>query len=110
MLWDINAPSHQIKLTPYSKWDSKGDQTVLNVSVSESFTNTWTSASGLWNQHEKWSLLTMPESCHHVVIPSQPSVINVDVPANQTFQIKSLNIGNNAKVMMPESSSILVEE
>ena len=110
VLWDINAPSHQIKLTPYSKWDSKGDQTILNISVSESFTNTWTSASGLWNQHEKWSLLTMPESCHHVVIPSQPSVINVDVPANQTFQIKSLNIGNNAKVMMPESSSILVEE
>lgn len=110
VLWDINAPLHEIKLTPYSKWDSKGDQTVKTVIVAPSHINTWTSnTSGTWNQIEKWSLTISPEVCHHVYIPNQPSLINVDVSANAIFVIKSLNIGNNAKVYVPQTASVTVQ-
>ncbi|MBK8347541.1 MAG: alpha/beta hydrolase [Saprospiraceae bacterium] len=107
--WDINAPSHILKLTPYSKWDSKGDQTVLNVNVSPSFQNTWTAGTGSWTNTGFWSLGYIPEACHHVIIPNQTTPQEITFPASTTAQIKSLFVGSKAKLVIKNPSNLIVE-
>ncbi len=48
VLWDLTEPIHQIKLTPYSIWDAKGEETLINISIAETFVNQWTGTSTLF--------------------------------------------------------------
>lgn len=110
VLWDLTEPIHQIKLTPYSIWDAKGEETLINISIAETFVNQWTGTNAAWENPQFWSLLMLPQSCHHVVFPSHPiSPIQIQVSENQNYIIKSLNIGHNVNVLIPALSSIIVQ-
>ena len=108
--WSTTATTRSLKMTPYSKWDGKGDPVTINVNVADSFTNTWTATtSGQWTDTAKWSLTSVPEPCHHVTIPAQISPIEVTLQSSQPYQIKSLTIGNNARVTVKQSSNLLIQ-
>ncbi len=108
--WSNTATSRSLKLTPYSKWDGKGDQVTINVNVADSFTNTWTaSTSGQWTETGKWSLAMVPEPCHHVAIPAQISPVEVTLQSSQTYQIKSLTLGNNAKLTVKQPGNLILQ-
>ena len=107
--WDINAPIHQVKLTPYSVWDAKGNQTELNVTVAPEFQNTWTASSNLWTDANNWSLFSVPASCHNIIIPNQESPIEIILQTEQIQQIKSLFLGTNAKLTIRNPAMLLIQ-
>ncbi len=108
--WNINAPVHQVKLTPYSKWDAKGTTTTLDVIIAQEFQNTWTATSDMWTNTSNWSLLALPESCHNIVVPNQSIPIEIILQSEQTYHIKSLTIGANAKITVRHPSLLLVQD
>jgi hypothetical protein len=108
--WNISAPVHEIRLTPYSKWDSKGATTVKSISMSPAFTNTWQSMNGLWTETNKWSLNQLPESCHHVVFTDQSISTLVTVPDTVVTEIKSLLVGTNVTLDINPQANIVVND
>jgi alpha/beta superfamily hydrolase len=108
ILWDTLAPQHQIQLTPYSIWESTGDEVILDVEISNALDNTWISTSGLWNDPSSWTLHTVPQSCHNVIIPDQgnPIQINYNGP---TTEIQSLILGENTTVNVPTGTILRIK-
>jgi len=107
--WYLNAPEHIVKLTPYSITDARGIETVLNVDVSSEFENIWTAPSGMWTEINNWSLLTVPSSCHHIIIPNRTNTIEIILDSPQNQIIRSLFLGENAKLTMQNQSLLFVQ-
>lgn len=107
--WNTSAPVYEIRLTPYSKWDSKGSTTVKSVTVAPSFVNTWNTSTGVWTDTNKWSLNQIPESCHHVVFTDQSTATLVTVP-NIVSEIKSLNLGVNVTLQVSPLANMVVTD
>lgn len=108
--WNISAPVHEIRLTPYSKWDSKGATTMKSISMSPAFTNTWQSMNGSWTETNKWSLNQLPESCHNVVFDDQSVSTLVTVPDTVVTEIKSLLVGTNVTLDINPQANIVVND
>ncbi len=108
--WNINAPLHHVKLTPYSIWDAKGTQTELDVIIAQEFENIWTATSDIWTNTNNWSLLSIPESCHNIIVPNQGSPIEIILQSEQNYHIKSLSIGTNAKLTVRNPALLIVQD
>lgn len=110
VIWDTQATVRNIKLTPYSKWDAKGDTVLLTVEMSAAFQNQWSAGTGLWNVATNWTMGVLPESCHHVIIPNQSAPIEVTIPQGNIFYIKSISVGNNVKLIIKNPASLVVQD
>lgn len=70
--------------------------------------NTWIGpASGHWNKNEHWSRCFIPKSCDHIVIPNGNEVI---VPAFFNGHCRTLNVGEDAKLVLLDDAQVLVKE
>ncbi|MBK9733703.1 MAG: carboxylesterase family protein [Saprospiraceae bacterium] len=108
--WSPEAPVKSLSLTPYSVHDAKGDQTIINITMSSAFQNNWTSnVDGMWNASSNWSIGYIPESCHNVIFPAQIIPITVTVPQNQQYQIKSINVGNKVTVKISSPTQLIIQ-
>ena len=108
--WNPDAPVKSLSLIPYSINDAKGDTTIINITTSTTFQNSWISTvDGMWNSSNNWSIGSIPESCHNVIIPAQILPISVTVPQNQLYQIKSLNIGNKVTVKVNNPTQLIIQ-
>lgn len=108
--WDVDAPLHQVKLNPYSIWDAKGDSASKMITIAQEFTNVWSSQDGTWLDESNWSLLQLPENCHHVVIPDNSQIQTVTVPPNVSTEIKSISLGNNVNLHINPQSQVTVKD
>ncbi len=107
--WNTIEPVHSIKLTPYSKWDAKGDPVTMMVNVAPAFQNIWMSDSGSWTNKTQWSLQQVPESCHNVIIPEKPANTVITLQSNQAHKIRSLFVGTNATISIIPPASLTIE-
>lgn len=105
--WDTSVVSHKIKFTPYSRWESAGDSIEMNITVAHEFTNVWSQTSGNWNDANSWSLYQIPEQCHHVVFPNQPSPINIQY-SDSISEVKSIQTGLNTQITLNSGAQIKV--
>lgn len=108
--WNASAPVHTLKLTPYSIWDGKGNTTTKNINVASSFQNSWLVQNGNWNNDQNWSLIQVPDYCHNVVIGPASNPRIIDIPANLTYAIKSLNLGSNATLNLNQNSQLFIKQ
>jgi Carboxylesterase family len=109
IVWDTTATLHKIKLTPYSKWESAGDSTVLDIQIADQFSNTWTQTSGNWHDQSAWLLNQVPESCHNVVFPDKSIPTNI-LHSNSLSEIKSLTTGQNVNITLIGGAQIRVRK
>jgi hypothetical protein len=110
VLWNIAAPSHEIKLTPFSMWDSKGATTTKSISISPTFNNVWQSNNGSWIETNNWSLVQLPESCHHVIFTDKTVPTLVTVPNTVVSEIQSLSVGTQVTLHINPQASITITD
>lgn len=108
--WSSVATTRNLKLVPYSIWDSKGDQTILNVEVDSNFDNLWTSAGGgEWTDASNWSLGQVPDPCHDVMFTPSATTREIIAPATLNTAIRSILLDEHTQLTIMPGGVIIVE-
>src|SRR5690606_28754131 len=107
--WDLEASAHSIQLTPYSINDAAGPPTALDVTPTSGEVNTWIVGSGTWANPQHWSLGRIPLACDNVSIPDLPQTTEqVLLPQVPFIKVKSLILGQNTELVIPENTTLVV--
>ncbi len=106
LLWDENASIHEISVFPYSCIGAPGIYQKLGVNIYSEGNNTWLGGPGSWNNLSKWSNGHLPISCENVTIPSENSEIEILVDASTISKIRSLEIGQNVRLVIEQLAEI----
>jgi len=69
--------------------------------------NQYLGTDELWEVNSNWSLGTIPSVCTAVSIPSD---VTVRITGNTMIEIKSLDLGDGANVLLEDTSKIIVKE
>lgn len=106
--WDMNAPTQELKVTPYSINGARGNLSSTMITIETNPQNTWAGGSGNWSEIGNWTKGRSPLSCDAVVIPNQvlPQVITVDL--GPEIHIKSLTTGENIQFLIPSGYEVRI--
>lgn len=110
VVWDTLAPQHSITVRPYSQHWAAGNPVTLNIQLQNTATNTWTGGTGNWNVRSNWSLQSVPQSCHHVIIPSGSNMAEPVIPTNIQSTIRSITLQNGRNLMIQTGSQLIIKE
>ena len=108
--WDNSAPTHSITVTPYSRQWAAGNPVMLEVQLTDSAVNIWLGNNESWINKDNWSLLHIPQSCHHVIIPGGTGIAEPMIPAEVLSSIKSIDLGQNRTLEIQPGSSLIIRE
>ncbi len=104
LTWQENNPSYQLSVTPYSKLDAKGDETVKDVTLQNNTPNTFLNQSSDWSDTNNWDLLHAPLACEDVII--NESDAHIDIIVASPTEINSIFIGDNVNLFVNDEFTI----
>jgi len=109
VVWDAQAPIHQLTVTPYLCNGAAADQVFLDASLISNATNSWQgSSSGNWEDIANWDQGRVPLTCEEVIIPSQSGLVEIQVGVSSNLSVEKLTLGQNVKITLPNGSSLQI--
>lgn len=96
VLWNENAPTHTLSVTPYSYHRARGNTASVSISVLQRYENIWLGINTDWSEPTTWSLGTLPDYCHDVVLADDMEHSGMLIlDSTSTTNISSLYVGRS---------------
>ncbi|MBK9255637.1 MAG: alpha/beta hydrolase [Saprospiraceae bacterium] len=110
VIWDLEATSHSIQVTPYNKNWAKGEMSSISVTITTEDTNIWMANDTDWTNRSNWSLLSLPQQCHHVIISENNTGVNPVIPQNMNIAVRSIITGPNKILTLLQGATLYVKD
>lgn len=69
----------------------------------------WVAESGSWNVTSNWNPVRLPRTCDEVVLPDKENACTITIPQNANHTIKSITLGNNVTLYMPNPTQLIIQ-
>ena len=108
VLWDVNASTHELSMTPYSCQGARGDTVSLAITLLDRATNNFmfNPASLVWEDPTNWSLGHIPLICEDAVMVYPTANIAINMSSNTESEIYSLLIGSTVELIIDPTATI----
>ncbi len=108
VLWDANANQHQVSVVPVHSQNGNGLALDADIIIVAADTLIWNGVTHEWSDRSNWSVFTLPQQCHNVII-SETAISDPLISQDESHYIKSIII-ETGKVLTIQSGGVLVVE
>lgn len=108
VVWDPQTDIHSIGLLPFANNGTPGSFQEIMVEIVDSGNNQWLGdPASEWNDISNWSRGHLPLPCETLYFPGQASETVISVPENLNIQCQGIYLGQNIRLEIPVSSTVI---